>query len=150
MTHASYHVAVHVVLARADGAIAMLRRANTGYADGCWTVPAGHVEFGEQLHDAAVRELAEETSVRLKPGDLEYALLQHKRDTDRQERFDVFFTATLPPDQRAVNLERDKCDDLGFFPPNALPEPVVPYVRNALAHMAAHPGDGLSYFWLNE
>lgn len=148
MKHATYPVAVHIVLADSTGAIAMLRRANTGYADGSWTVPAGHVEFGETLHEAAIRELREETTVELRAEDLHYSLLQHKRDTDKQERFDVFFAAQLPPGQQAVNAEPGKCDALDFFALKALPEPVVPYVRNALNHLLEHPEQPLSYFWL--
>ncbi len=34
---------------------------------GYWSIPGGHVELGEGLYDAAVRETLEETGVRTKP-----------------------------------------------------------------------------------
>ena len=37
---------------------------------GKWGLPGGHVEDGEEYEPAAYRELAEETGIRLAPGDL--------------------------------------------------------------------------------
>ncbi|MBC9731913.1 NUDIX domain-containing protein [Nocardioides marmotae] len=37
-----------------------------------WGMPGGHVEDGEGFEEAAYRELAEETGVRLAPGELQF------------------------------------------------------------------------------
>ena len=49
-------VAVH------DGAVLLVRRGK-GPAAGEWSVPGGHVEMGETLHEAIVREVLEETAL---------------------------------------------------------------------------------------
>jgi 8-oxo-dGTP diphosphatase len=49
-------VAVH------DGAVLLVRRGR-GPAAGEWSVPGGHVEMGETLHEAVVREVREETGL---------------------------------------------------------------------------------------
>lgn len=45
-----------------DGRALMVKRAKTA-GFGLWSLPGGHVEWGEHLRDAARREVAEETGV---------------------------------------------------------------------------------------
>lgn len=52
---------VGVVVWRGDEVL-LIRRARPPFA-GDWSIPGGGVEFGEPLHEAAMRELREETSV---------------------------------------------------------------------------------------
>ena len=45
-----------------DGRVLLVKRAKkAGF--GLWSLPGGHIETGEPARDAALRELAEETSV---------------------------------------------------------------------------------------
>jgi len=45
-----------------DDTLLLIRRGK-GPAAGEWSVPGGHVELGETLHEAVVRETAEETGL---------------------------------------------------------------------------------------
>jgi 8-oxo-dGTP diphosphatase len=49
-------------LALRDGEILLVRRGH-GPAAGEWSVPGGRVRFGEELHEAVVREVEEETGL---------------------------------------------------------------------------------------
>jgi 8-oxo-dGTP diphosphatase len=51
------------------GSLLMIRRGRAPAA-GLWSVPGGRVEAGESLRDAVVREVAEETGLRITPGPL--------------------------------------------------------------------------------
>ncbi|MDI6025252.1 NUDIX domain-containing protein [Corticibacterium sp. UT-5YL-CI-8] len=50
------------------GQILLIRRQ-----DGTWALPGGFVDPGEQLLDAAIRELTEETTINMSPADLRIA-----------------------------------------------------------------------------
>ncbi|GAB2811135.1 hypothetical protein GCM10022221_05720 [Actinocorallia aurea] len=52
-----------------DGRLLLVRRGHPP-GEGLWSIPGGRVEPGETDHDAVVRELAEETSLVVEPGDL--------------------------------------------------------------------------------
>lgn len=121
-------VAVHLFLIR-DGSVLLLRRANTGYEDGNYSVPAGHVEAGEKATDAMIREAAEEIGVALAPGDLPLAMVMQRKTED--ERIDFFFVADPWPGE-PQNREPGKCDELRWATLNEPPANVVPYVRRAI------------------
>lgn len=50
--------------------------------EGQWTVPGGFLEYDESAPEAAARELREETSVRVEPGDLRLLATHHHHWTD--------------------------------------------------------------------
>lgn len=124
-------VAVHLLFLR-DDRVLLLRRFNTGWEDGRYSVPAGHVEAGETVTAAAVREAYEEIGVNLTPGDFRVAHVMHRRSDD--ERID-FFVAVSNWAGEIVNREPDKCDDLRWFPVSSLPANLIPYVRQALENV---------------
>ncbi|HEY5475537.1 MAG TPA: NUDIX domain-containing protein [Tepidiformaceae bacterium] len=122
-------LAVHVFLRRGDD-ILMLRRANTGYADGLLSVPAGHLDGGESVIAAAIRETAEEVGIELAPGDVRVVGVMHRRE--EEERVDFFVAATGWRGE-IVNNEPHKCAELLWAPLSTPPPDTVPYVREAIS-----------------
>jgi 8-oxo-dGTP pyrophosphatase MutT (NUDIX family) len=126
-------VAVHILLLRGES-ILLLRRAGTGYEDGNYSVPAGHLDGGETVTDAAIRETMEEVGVALSRTEIRHALVMHRRA--ETERIDFFMSAASWKGE-PTNCELDKCDELRWVPLAELPENVIPYVRRALAAFGA-------------
>jgi ADP-ribose pyrophosphatase YjhB (NUDIX family) len=121
-------VAVHIFLEE-DGKVLLLRRYNTGYEDGNYSVVAGHVEHGETVRQAAAREMREEIGLVVAPENLDVVGVMHRRSND--ERVDFFLTVRSWSGE-VINRETDRCDALGWFLPQDVPENVIPYVRQAL------------------
>jgi 8-oxo-dGTP diphosphatase len=124
----SFWVAVHLFFLK-DNKILLLRRFKTGYEDGNYSVVAGHVDAGETVTQAAIREAQEEAGVVLRPENLQVMHVMNRKSND--ERVD-FFVVVKRWDGEITNTEPDKCDDLAWFPLEALPANMIPYVRYAL------------------
>lgn len=124
---------VHLFLLRGQHVL-LLRRFNSGYEDGNYSVPAGHLDGGEQFKQAAIREAREETGVEIAPEDLEVVGTMHRKAED--ERIDFFVVATRWEGEPR-NCEPDKCDQLHWVEIGNLPENVIPYVRRALENYQA-------------
>jgi len=126
--------AVYLILQK-DNQILLLRRYNTGYEDGNYSLPAGHVDGNESFTQAMIREAYEEAGIRLKPEDVEVAHIQHRCCEDlSNERVDVFIKA-YSWEGELVNKEPYKCDDLSWFDHNNLPENIIPYIRQAIENV---------------
>lgn len=116
------------VYLRREGRVLLQRRAGTGFMDGHWAAVAGHVEPGESVVAAAVREAREELGVVVRPEDLRPLTTMHRGmpgGPALEQRVDFFFEAVRWQGEPA--LREAKADDLGWFPFVALPDPVVPH-----------------------
>ena len=120
--------AAYVYLRREDRVLLQLR-SGTGYRDGCWAAAAGHVEPGESVFDAAVREVREELGVVVDAGDLRALTAMHRGEPGGpalEQRVDFFFEADRWSGTPQIR-ESAKAAELGWFPLDALPDPVVPH-----------------------
>ena len=116
-----------------DNKILLLRRFNTGYEDGKYSMVAGHVNAGESFAQCIVREAFEEAGTILNLKDLKVAHVMQRKTTEKEnnERVDVFFTAEKWGGEVA-NKETQKCDDLSWFDLNNIPDNTIPYVKQAI------------------
>lgn len=125
---ARFPVTVHLLFFR-ENQILLLRRFNTGYRDGEYSVPAGHLDGNETVMAAAAREAKEEIGVEFEAGAVAFSSVMHRNEDD--ERVDFF--VHIPRWQgEPMNAEPDKCDDLCWMDVNDLPLNTIPYVRQAI------------------
>ena len=132
--------AAYVVLRDDDGRVLLHLRAGTGWMDGHWAVPAGHVEAGESVLVAARREAFEEVGVTIDATGLSPLCVMHRTGGNGDpidERVDFFFTAERWTGEPRL-MEPDKSAAIGWFALDDLPDPVVPHELALLT--ALHQG----------
>ncbi|MBU5590221.1 NUDIX domain-containing protein [Clostridium sp. MSJ-4] len=121
-------VAVHLLLIR-EGKILLLRRFNTGYEDGNYSVVAGHLDGDEDVKSAMIREAMEEAGIEIKANNLQIVGVMHRKS--EVERIDFFLVADSWNNE-IVNMEPEKCDDLSWFEIDNLPFNTIPYIKKAI------------------
>jgi len=130
MTRTTFPVTVHLFFMRGDQ-ILLARRYNTGYRDGEYSVPAGHLDGNETVIAAGIREAKEEIGVTIKADDIAFSSVMHRIEGD--ERVD-FFVQVHHWQGEIVNAEPEKCDDLRWVSTDELPENIIPYVQRAITN----------------
>ncbi len=126
--------AVYLVLQK-EGKILLMRRAGSGYFDGWYALPSGHVEAGELPMDALAREVMEEIGIKIVKKDiiLEHTMYRTKKD-DTGDRSDLFFSVSKY-ENTPINCEPNKCDDLSWFTIDNLPEKTIPYIKEVISNI---------------
>lgn len=137
-------VAVFVVVRSKAGELLLQQRANTGYLDGYWDFAAsGHLEAGESIRAAAIRELSEEIGLTAKEEDLKLVHVgQNHLDIPY---INFIFMLDTWQGEPAIQ-EPDKCTGLEWFALNALPQHCTLGVR--VKHRSGLD-DELTYTYVN-
>ena len=122
---ALFRVIAHTFVMDADGRLLLLRRANTGFLDGAYTLPGGHLDKGEAVVEAARREVREETCIEVL--DIAPIIAMPYRSG-----VDFLFEAKRWRGTATIG-EPERCDDLVWAPLTELPADTAPFVRKAVA-----------------
>ena len=112
--------------------VLLLRRFNTGYRDGMYSLVAGHLEEKETPEQCMIREAEEEVGILLKPEDLKVVHVMHRIDKEYGgQRVDYFLTAKQWQGTPR-NMEPHKCDDLSWFTVQNLPPNTLDYIQHVI------------------
>ncbi len=120
---------VYLIL-RKGNKILIARRYNTGFHDGDYSFPAGHLDGNETMVSAMIREVKEEVGITLKPEDLRLVHVMHRKESN-EERINLFFTAGKWNGKPRI-MELHKCDDLNWFKLDNLPKNIIPYIKQVI------------------
>ena len=112
--------------------ILLSRRFQTGYEDGKLSVPAGHVEDGETITAALIREMQEEVGITLTHSQFILSHIMHRKSDDI--RIDFFFRVILWKG-KFKNMEPHKCNELLWTPIDTLPKDTIPYISQAILNL---------------
>ena len=106
--------------------VLLQRRQNTGFADGLWDLScSGHVEHGESMSEAAVREAKEELGIEIPLKEVRFFVLVHKREQERDlTYYNSYFVCENFIGEPHI-CEPHKCSDLQWFDLNKLPDDLI-------------------------
>ncbi len=122
-----------------DGRLLLVRRADNQH----WVLPGGGVEPGERVVEAVVRETEEETGIHVKPVNLigiysnPDVIISYDGGA---RRFQVVSIMFLCEPMHGILQRSDETTDFGYFPPNALPEPLAETHLERIHDAAAFAG----------
>ncbi|WP_054814093.1 NUDIX hydrolase [Nocardia arizonensis] len=125
---------VHLLLRRGSEVL-FGQRQNTGFEDGAWHLPSGHLEAGESVIDALIREADEEIGVTIEANDVQFSHIMHNSSSGGRMAF--FFTVRSWRGE-PTNQEPDKCSGLEWFAADALPDHMIAYCRTAMDYIAVN------------
>ena len=123
-------VFVHTIIHDESDRILLLKRCGTGFMDGYYCFPGGHVQDQEDIVAAATREVWEETGVSL--DQIRPAVVM-----PFDGGIDFIFESSSWSGEPQIR-ELDKCSDLAWFPEDALPNKIVPFAIQAINCVAAN------------
>ena len=124
-------VVVHCVLVK-DAKVFLLRRQNSGFADGYFALPGGYWEEGESLTDAVVRECFEECGVELETPRL-LTVMTYRREGGGALTQGVNFVFTCDKFSGQPHVaEPERFDAADFFDMQAPPNPLIPWTAELL------------------
>ena len=123
------------VIIELDGGVVLIRRANPPSG---WAIPGGFVDEGEPVEEAAVREMLEETTLKVGLDELLYVYSDPRRDPRHHTLTTVFIGHAL-----AGSLgPGDDAAEARVFPPDGLPGEMAFDHRDVIADYVAFKATG--------
>ena len=104
-----------------DGKFLMGKRKGS-HGEGSWSVPGGHLEFGESFADTAEREVLEETGLAIK--NVRFGALTNDYFEKEGKHYVTIWMLSEYESGEATILEPDKFVDQDWFTLDTLPSPL--------------------------
>lgn len=130
-------VGVAVIIRDENGRILVGRRKGS-HGAGTWTVPGGHLEFGESVEDCARREVLEETGLELISVSKGFASTNDVFVEEQKHYITVWVEGVVAHDAEPQNLEPEKCDGWDWFAGQDIPQPRFLGLKNLMEERPAY------------
>lgn len=114
-------VGVGIIVKRGDGRILFINRKGA-HGEGTWTVPGGHLEFGETFEQCGMREAAEETGVLVK--NVRVVGMTNDVFSEEGKHYVTVFVCGEYAGGQARAMEQEKIASVEWVSPEMLPMPL--------------------------
>lgn len=129
--------AVWIIFKNENDEILLIRRKNTGWRDGEYALPAGHIDPHETAIQACVHEAREEVGLEISTDDLKLVhVMQCEPVVKEDDNFINLYFSCERWGGVAIIGEPEKCDDLIWVASKDFDQiPVINTVRKAIEHI---------------
>ena len=127
----NFLAAIYLIIKNNEGKILLQRRQGTKLWPGFLALPAGHVDEGENVYDAAIREAKEELSITITEEDIVDSFVVNRRNKSLPPYFDVYFEISKYDGKIKIN-EPEKCSELKWCDISNLPYDMIDFEAEAL------------------
>ncbi len=127
----NFLASIYLIIKNNEGKILLQRRQGTKLWPGFLALPAGHVDEGENVYDAAIREAREELSITITKQDIIDSFVVNRRNKSLSPYFDVYFEISSYEGKIKIN-EPEKCSELKWVDINNLPNDMIDFEVEAI------------------
>lgn len=123
--------AVYMIIKNEKNEILFQRRQGTKLWPGFLALPAGHVDTGENVYDAVIREAKEELNITISIENIIDTFVVNRRNKSISPYYDVYFEVDSYVGNIIIN-EPEKCSELKWIKIEDLPDDVIDFEKIAL------------------
>ena len=120
MEHPDVRVGVGVFVFK-DGKFLMQKRQGS-HGEGSWSLPGGHLEFGESFEETAKREVKEESNLNIK--NVRFGAVTNDHFVDEHKHYVTIWMLSDWESGEVENMEPQKCTAQTWNTFDDLPEPL--------------------------
>jgi len=126
MTKPNFYAAAYIIIENNLWEVLFIKRANTGFRDGAYQVPAGHMDWNENMITCAIREAKEEIDIDILESDCNIVHISHRISPQNvgwsfREYFDIYVKVKKYSWDLKIN-EPHKCSELKFIDIDNIPD----------------------------
>jgi len=116
-------VGVAILIFNDDGDL-LLGKRKASHGAGTWSVPGGHIDFGETPEEACIREVREETGLNLKYVSVLQEFPFNSAMFPEGKQYVTLWFRTEYEGGEIIAMEPDKCEEWKFCDTENLPTPL--------------------------
>lgn len=124
---------IYLIIKNEKGEILLQRRKGTKLWCGFLALPAGHVDLGENVYEAMMREAKEELDIEVRVSDIIDTFVVNRKNVSLPSYFDVYFEIKSYVGEIKIN-EKDKCEELVWARIDDLPSDMITFEKEAIAN----------------
>lgn len=123
--------AIYILIKNENNEILLQRRQGTKLWPGFLALPAGHVDEGENVYEAFVREAKEELDINVSKNNIINTFVVNRKNKSLPPYFDIYFEINNYVGDIKI-MEPDKCKELVWDNINKLPSDMIDFEKRAI------------------